>query len=138
MRHLRKIQSNKGAAVVEFAIVAMLLFLIIIAMAEFSRAWMILGVANGAARVGARYAAIIPDVENNLGTVETKVREVLYDSNIADGDIKDVTVNFDGTPSIGVPITVNVIVTFHTSFANLFPKLDELSLSASCTMRREI
>ena len=123
MRHLRKVQSNKGAAVVEFALVAMILFLVVIAMAEFSRAWMLLGVANGAARVGARYAAIVPDVENNLGTVETKVREVLYDSHIPDEDIQ-VNVELGGTPTIGMPVKVNVIVAFHTSFAHLFPRLD--------------
>ncbi len=137
MRHLRRIQSNKGAAVVEFALVAMLLFLVIIAMAEFSRAWMLMGVANGAARVGARYAAIVPDVENNLENVETRVRDVLHDSNIPDEDIQ-VNVDLGEGPSIGNAVTVNVIVAFHTSFAHLFPKLDELPLRASCSMRREI
>jgi Flp pilus assembly protein TadG len=137
MRHLRRIRANGGAAVVEFALVAMLLFLVIIAMAEFSRAWMLMGVANGAARVGARYAAIVPDVENNLGTVETKVRDVLHESNIPDEDIQ-VNVDLGEGPSIGNPVTVNVIVAFHTSFAHLFPKLDELPLRASCSMRREI
>jgi len=137
MRHLRKTQSNRGAAVVEFAMVAMILFLVIIAMAEFSRAWMLMGVANGAARVGARYAAIVPDVENNLGTVETKVREVLYEARIPDEDIT-VNVELDEPPAIGVPVTVTVTVAFHTSFANLFPRLNELPLRASCSMRREI
>lgn len=137
MRHLRDIRSNKGAAVVEFALVAMMLFLIIIAMAEFSRAWMLLGVMNGAARVGARYAAILPDLENNLPDVEDKVREVLNDSNIPDEDIQ-VSVVLNGTPSIGQPIRIDVIVAFHTSFAHLFPRLDELPLKASCSMRREI
>jgi hypothetical protein len=134
MKHLRKITSNKGAAVVEFALVAMMLFLVVIAMAEFSRAWMLLGVMNGAARVGARYASILPDVENNLGAVETKVREVLYLSKIPDGDIQ---VNVLAGPTVGDPVTVNVIVLFHTSFAHLFPRLDELPLRASCSMRRE-
>ncbi|MBN1504298.1 MAG: pilus assembly protein [Candidatus Eisenbacteria bacterium] len=138
MRHLRKTQSTRGAAVVEFAMVAMILFLVIIAMAEFSRAWMLMGVANGAARVGARYAAILPDVENNLGAVETKVREALYESRIPDEDIQVNVVIEGGTPSIGVPVIVDVIVTFHTSFAHLFPRLGELPLKASCSMRREI
>jgi len=137
MRHLRRVQSNKGAAVVEFALVAMMLFLVIIAMAEFSRAWMLTGVANGAARVGARYAAIVPDVQNNLGDVEAKVRDVLHRDNVPDEDIE---VDFDlpETPTIGDVVTVNVSVAFHTSFAHLFPKLDELPLRASCSMRREI
>ncbi|KPJ59848.1 MAG: hypothetical protein AMJ46_09465 [Latescibacteria bacterium DG_63] len=130
-------RSQKGAAVVEFALVAFLLFVVIVAMAEFSRAWMILGVANGAARVGARYAAILPDVENNLPSVTAKVKEALNASQIPDGDIHvDVDLG-GGSPSLGDPITVNVIIDFHTSFGNLFPKLDELPLRASCSMRRE-
>ncbi len=131
-------RSQKGAAVVEFALVAFLLFVVIVAMAEFSRAWMILGVANGAARVGARYAAILPDVENNLDSVRAKVRDALSASQIPDGDIH-VDIVFDsGSPAKGEPVTVNVIIDFHTSFGNLFPKLDELPLRASCSMRREV
>jgi Flp pilus assembly pilin Flp len=131
-------RSQKGAAVVEFALVAFLLFVVIVAMAEFSRAWMILGVANGAARVGARYAAILPDVENNVASVTAKVEEVLSASQIPGGDIHvDVDLG-SGSPSLGDPITINVIIDFHTSFGNLFPRLDELPLRASCSMRREI
>ncbi|UCF78267.1 MAG: pilus assembly protein [Candidatus Eiseniibacteriota bacterium] len=131
-------RSQRGAALVEFALVAFMLFVVIVAMAEFSRAWMILGVANGAARVGARYAAILPDVENNLDSVRAKVRDVLIASQIPDGDIH-VDVVFDtGSPAKGEPFTVNVVVDFHTSFGNLFPRLDELPLKASCSMRREI
>jgi len=130
-------RSQKGAAIVEFAFVAMMLFMIIIAMAEFSRAWMVLGVMNGAARVGARYAAIVPDVEDNLDDVTAKVKDVLHASNIPDSDIQ-VSVSYDSSPVKGIPITVNVTVLFHTSFGNLFPRLDELPLTAACTMRREI
>jgi len=138
MRHLRKITSKKGAALVEFALVAMILFLVVIAMAEFSRAWMLLGVMNGAARVGARYAAIVPDLEENLGAVEVKVREVLNSSNIPNEDIDVAVVLDNGSAAVGEPVTVDVIVSFHASFANLFPRLDELSLKASCSMNREI
>ncbi|MFH0777622.1 MAG: TadE/TadG family type IV pilus assembly protein, partial [Candidatus Eisenbacteria bacterium] len=75
---LLRARSQKGAALVEFALVAFMLFLIVIGMAEFSRAWMLLGVMNGAARVGARYAAIVPDVANNLESVRAEVRDVLH------------------------------------------------------------
>ena len=121
----------------EFALVAMMLFMIIVAMAEFSRAWMLLGVMNGAARVGARYAAIVPDVENNLDMVKSKVTEALIASRIPDQDIQ-VDVTYGSTPTKGTPIEVDVVVVFHTSFGHLFPRLDELPLRASCTMRREI
>jgi Flp pilus assembly protein TadG len=137
MRHLRRIKSNKGAAVVEFALVAMLLFLVIIAMSEFSRAWMLMGVANGAARAGARYAAIIPNVAGNEESVDAKVRAVLDDAHIPAEDV-EVDIVVGETPSVGDPVTVNVTVAFHTSFAHLFPRLDELPLRASCSMLREI
>jgi len=137
MNTLLKFRSQKGAAVIEFALVAMLLFTIVIAMAEFSRAWMLLGVMNGAVRVGARYAAIVPDVENRLDDVTAKVKDVLSASHIPDED-SQVEVAFGGSPSIGTPITVSVIVTFHTPFGNLFPRLQELHLTAACSMRREI
>lgn len=137
MKLLLKYRSQKGTAVVEFALVAMVLFMIIVAMAEFSRAWMLLGIMNGAARVGARYAAILPDVESNLGAVTDKVKETLQASHIPDQDVT-VDVNYGGTPTKGTPIRVDVTVIFHTSFGNLFPRLDELPLRASCTMRREI
>jgi Flp pilus assembly pilin Flp len=131
-------RSQKGAALVEFALVAFLLFVVIVAMAEFSRAWMILGVANGAARVGARYAAILPDVENNVASVTAKVKEALDASQIPDGDIHvDVDLG-SGSPGLGDPITISVVIDFHTTFGNLFPRLDELPLRASCSMRREI
>jgi Flp pilus assembly protein TadG len=137
MSLLLKFRSQKGAAVAEFALVAMLLFIVIIAMAEFSRAWMLPGVVNGAARVGARYAAIVPDVENNLEAVTAKVKDVLLASRIPDEDIQ-VQVAFGGSPSIGTPITVSVITSFHTPFGNLFPRSKEVPLKAACSMRREI
>jgi Flp pilus assembly protein TadG len=137
MKVLLKYRSQRGAVVVEFALVALMLFMIIVAMAEFSRAWMLLGVANGAARVGARYAAIVPDVESRVDEVTDKVREALQASRVPDEDI-EVEVTFDGSPSQGTPVTVSVIIAFHTSFGNLLPQLNDLRLRAACTMRREI
>ncbi|MFH0778661.1 MAG: hypothetical protein V2A71_08525, partial [Candidatus Eisenbacteria bacterium] len=65
-------------------------------------------------------------------------RDVLHASNIPDADIQ-VDIDTGGVnPSKGDPVTVIVIVSFHASFANLFPRLDELPLRASCSMRREI
>jgi Flp pilus assembly pilin Flp len=137
MNFLLKSRSQKGAAVVEFALVAMLLFVIIVAMTEFSRAWVLLGVANGGDGAGARYAGIVADVEGSLDAVAAKVRDVLHASHIPDEDIH-AQVAFGGSPSIGTPITISVIASFRTPFGNLFPRSKELPLKAACSMRREI
>jgi Flp pilus assembly protein TadG len=130
-------RSEKGAAVVKFAVLPLLLFMVIVATVESPGAWTHPGVMNGAARGGARYAAIVPDVEDNLDAATVKVKEVLNVSRIPDEDIQ-VEVAFGGSSSIGTPITANVIVTFLTSFGNLFPKLNELPLRAACSMRTEV
>jgi len=138
INRLLKFRSQKGAALVEFALVALMLFTIVFGMVEFSRAWMLLGVMNGAVRVGARYAAIVPDVEDNLGDITARVTDALHAGSIPDGDIEKIEIDFSESPTIGSPITVSVKVTFRTFFENLFPGLKNLSLKAACCMRREI
>jgi Flp pilus assembly protein TadG len=138
INRLLKFRSQKGAALVEFALVALMLFTIVFGMVEFSRVWMLLGIMNGAVRVGARYAAILPDVEDNLDKVTTKVTDVLSASSIPAGDIEKIEIDLSQSPTMGTPITVRVEVTFHSFFGDLFPRLNNLSLKAACCMRREI
>ncbi|MCX5799840.1 MAG: hypothetical protein NTX17_00370 [Candidatus Eisenbacteria bacterium] len=54
--------------------------------------------------------------------------------------VKDIQVKvpFEGFPSKGTLVTVDVAIGSRTSFGNLFPKLSGLPLRAACTMRREI
>ncbi len=55
---LGRIRQQRGAAAVEFAIVAPLLFMLIFGIFEFGRVWSQKNVYVGAAREGARFAAV--------------------------------------------------------------------------------
>jgi len=54
----KMLRSERGAAAVEFALIAPLLFMLIFGIIEFGLAWSKKNVYVGAAREGARYAAV--------------------------------------------------------------------------------
>ena len=57
------IRSNRGNAVVEFALVLPLMLLVCFGITEFGRAWMTMNILTSAAREGVRLAAVTaPDV----------------------------------------------------------------------------
>jgi len=57
------IRSNRGQAVVEFALVFPLLLLVCFGITEFGRAWMTMNILTSAAREGVRLAAVTaPDI----------------------------------------------------------------------------
>jgi Flp pilus assembly protein TadG len=55
---------ERGAATIEFALAAMFLLMLISAVFEFGRTWSELEVINGAAREGARLAAVCDDCDD--------------------------------------------------------------------------
>lgn len=55
---LRRADGQRGAAAVEFAIIAPLLFMLVFGIVEFGRVWSEKNVFVGAAREAARYAAV--------------------------------------------------------------------------------
>lgn len=67
------IRSNRGQAVVEFALVFPLLLLVCFGITEFGRAWMTMNILTSAAREGVRLAAVTaPDIP----AVTQRVRDV--------------------------------------------------------------
>jgi Flp pilus assembly protein TadG len=67
------IRSNRGQAVVEFALVFPLLLLVCFGITEFGRAWMTMNILTSAAREGVRLAAVTaPDIP----AVQQRVRDV--------------------------------------------------------------
>lgn len=128
-------RNNKrsGAAVVEFAVVAPLLLLLVLGTIEYGRFVMVQQVLTNAAREGARQAVID-------GSSSSSVVQVVSDY-CTDAQVAGVTVTVSTNPSVaapGLPITV----TAQTSFDQVswFPApiyLQGAIVSASSTMRRE-
>ncbi|MFB3737360.1 MAG: TadE/TadG family type IV pilus assembly protein [Candidatus Velamenicoccus archaeovorus] len=86
-----RIKSQRGAAAVEFAIIAPLLFMLIFGIVEFGLVWSQKNVYVGAAREGARYAAVRCQPDGGSGgctldLIRERVRDaaVGYPANVDD------------------------------------------------------
>jgi Flp pilus assembly protein TadG len=116
---LRSARSRRGAAALEFAIVAPLLLLIFIGMMEFSRAMTVLGLLANGARSGARAGAITPGTYSDVGTA---VQNVLTPVGLAGANIvvqvNNATVTDDATfatlATPGSTVTVRVSIPYNT------------------------
>ena len=123
-----------GVAVVEFAVVAPLFFLLILGMIEFGRMVMVQQIITNASREGARRAII-------EGTTTEEVINVVEDY-LASGGIRSATVTVNPNPldlaDYGDPITVTVSVPFRqVSWLPTPMFLGDTELRATTTMRSE-
>lgn len=123
-----------GVAVVEFAVVAPLFFLLILGLIEFGRMVMVQQVITNASREGARRAII-------QGATTTEVVSVVQDY-LASGGIRSATVTVTPDPidsaGYGEPVTVTVSVPFRqVSWLPSPMFLGGAELRATTTMRRE-
>jgi Flp pilus assembly protein TadG len=126
---------RRGAAAVEFAIVAPVFFLLVFGMIEFGRMIMVQQIITNASREGARIAVL--DGATTSG-VTSQV------SNYLDGaGVSGATVSVDPDPPTdagwGEPVTVDVTIPFSSVSwlpAPMFVGSD-MQLSASTSMRRE-
>lgn len=130
---IRAASHRRGVAVVEFAIVAPVFFLMVIGFIEFGRALMVQQVLINASRVGARQATT---TGATTGQVQTTVQD--YTAGIAVNGVT-VTVTPDpATAAAGTAITVQTTVPFST-VSWLKPPwfLGTKTLTASSQMRKE-
>ena len=126
-------KQRRGAAVVEFAIVAPIFFLFVFGMIEYGRMVMVQQVITNASREGSRSAvmdgATISEVTNSVNTF------------LQSSSITGATVTVSPDPSVashGDPITVTVQVSFdQVSWLPSPMFLGGQQLSASTVMRRE-
>lgn len=127
-------ETRRAVAVVEFALVAPVFFLLILGMIEFGRMVMVQQVITNASREGARRAVVD-------GVTTSQVLAVVEDY-LAGGSISgaSVTVNPDPIDSAGFgePVTVTVVVPFRqVSWLPTPMFLGDTTLRARTTMRRE-
>lgn len=125
---------RRGAAVVEFAIVAPVFFLMLLGMIEFGRMIMVQQIITNASREGARVAVLDG---TTAGDVDSAVTNYLSSASINGADIT-ITPNPPSDAGYGEPVTVSVSVPF--SQVSWLPSpmfLGGTTLDATTVMRRE-
>ena len=127
-------RSRRGAAAVEFAVVAPVFFLLIFGMIEFGRMVMVQQVITNGSREGARIAVLDG---SSTGEVTSAVDTYLENASVAGANI---TVNPDPPNSAGYgePVTVTVSIPFgQVSWLPSPMFLGGSTLTATTVMRRE-
>ena len=126
--------ANRGAAVVEFAVVSPVLFLVIFGIIEFGRLFMVQQVLTNASREGARRAIL----EQSTSTeVETVVTDYLASSRLESAAVTVDPANIESLV-FGDPVTVSVSVPFdEVSWVPSPWFLGGRTLSAQTIMRAE-
>jgi Flp pilus assembly protein TadG len=99
---------RRGAAAVEFALIAPVLFLMIFGMIEFGRAVMVQQILTNASREGARRAIL---EQTTLSEVETIVGDYLTDTSIPGASVS-VSVNPLSSMGFGDPVTVTCSIPY--------------------------
>jgi Flp pilus assembly protein TadG len=134
-KHCRSYRRNRrAAAVVEFAVVAPVYFLLVLGMIEYGRMVMVQQVITNASREGARQAVLDGATNGKIATI--------VDDYLASGSIRGATVAVTPNPpanaEFGDPVTVTVSVPF--SQVSWLPSpmyLGGKTLTATTVMRRE-
>jgi Flp pilus assembly protein TadG len=130
-------RNRRGAAAVEFAIVAPVFFLLVFGMVEYGRMIMVQQVITNAAREGARVGVLDG---SQLSDVQTAVNNYLIASKIPTGLSNEITCtpNPPSGQTTGNPVTVTVSIPFKSvSWLPTPLYLGSTTLSATAVMRRE-
>ena len=125
----RRAETRLGASAVEFAIVANVMFVMILACMEFARMNMVRNLAQDAAYYAARHA-IVPGA--NASEAQDQAEQIM-DSMMAGG--YSVTVTDVGADSTDISVTVDVDLTSVALFAPYF--LTDTTISATARMNTE-
>ncbi len=104
----RSLRHQRGAAAVEFAIIAPLLFMLIFGITEFGRVWSVKNVLVGAAREGARYAAVECEPEGagsgcTTALIQDRIRQAAVGYPVS---FENFSVTPAQCPAAGGPVTV--------------------------------
>ncbi|MCA9265314.1 MAG: pilus assembly protein [Planctomycetales bacterium] len=131
----RKKSERRGAAAVEFAIVAPIMFLLVMGMFELGRAMSIQQVLTNAAREGAREAILIGSTEDSVSEVVTNYTEAasitLPEGQPAISPSLD-TIEAGDTVTVSVRADFSPLSIFGGNWLG-----DRYTLSASSSMRKE-
>lgn len=132
----------RGAAAVEFAVVAPLFFLLLAGIIEFGQAFRIEHMLSSACRRGARAAVVEGATENQ---VQQKVKsQCAATLGVSEGDVTvEITVNGHANADLrqameGAEIGVTVSIPFNKAGVGFYAKMfSNSTLSSTCTFERE-
>ncbi len=126
------LKNNKGQNIVEFALVVPLLFLLVLGIAEFGRAWMTRNVLTGAAREAVRVAAVSPPVGGEAAAI-TRATDLLSSAGITP---KSVLPSEETTADGQTVVKITIEYDFQSAAGN-FLGFGTIPLTCSTTMRKE-
>ena len=127
MGHNSGSRKEKGQALVEFALVSIILFTVLIGIADMARLYFTYSSMSNAAREGARYATVNP---NDIEGIEQKAEALL----VVFGTDPEIEVSFpDGSSAMAMRVRVKVTC----DFGLLVMPVPPFEMSADSTMRIE-
>lgn len=138
IKQLKHFCNNSGQALVEFAIILPLLFVLVFGIIEFGRYLYLKNSTTQAAREGARKAAVTSGwITSNNSTNIAAVKQYVITGSVISITTNNITI----TPTPPVPgeaISVIIKTSFSSVVPNLIPIFKNLtSIRASATMRYE-
>jgi Flp pilus assembly protein TadG len=130
-------KNRRGAAVVEFAIVAPVFFLLVFGMIEYGRLVMVQQILTNASREGARFAVV--QSANDTTAVQDVVTDYLASASIGGSPTVSVDWPVSGGSSSSEPVTVTVSIPFGQVSWLPSPMFvsSTMPLTAASVMRRE-
>lgn len=130
-----KPNNDKGAALVELAIIIPVLFLIAFGICEFGWAMYVKNTLGNAAREGARLASV---TAKPISADDTRIIDCVKDRLTFSYAASDLIITVPTIPvATGDPVTVRVTLTYHT-FTQFIPILDGSQFKGEATMRYEL
>jgi hypothetical protein len=125
---------ERGAVVVEFALVTLMLILLLVGTTELGRAWYTVHVLTGAAREGARVGAMLGGGEDREAAIWARIGAVLNETGVDDYDV-----DIQLASGYGQPLRVEVSTVFRSVVAEFIPGLNEpLTLKGVAVFNQEI
>ncbi len=129
LQKFKLIKQQQGQSLVEFALLLPMLVVILFGTVEFGRLWMTMNVLTGAAREGARVAAVTAP---NTAQVQTAVNNVLNGASITGATITVVG------PNAANNVTVTVRINYNVLTGTIVPGISRtLQLTRTASMRWE-
>jgi Flp pilus assembly protein TadG len=142
-------RGRRGQALVEFALIVPILFLLIAGIIEFGRGWNIKQVVTDAAREGARYTVVQDPAITSINDVKAKIRQRLALANIPTTDPPTIITVTDaakfqcpaGAGGSGAEMTVLVSTTHRMGWVGALLGWagvnSTITISSTSTMRNE-